>query len=420
MKWQVCMVMLVVAAGCGDNLSGDADSFIKPTDADTDAPADAPIEPPVDALIDTTRPNLTEICGAEPPAASAAGYLDYWENCYRTRWCEWEVGCLPLNSYRNVQECLEKSDSVEGGRLSAERRERERAVGQERSSLNIPAFTQCLAETSGAYCNTARFSVACATRFTGIIHDGDTCYADVECASPGAECKSNCTDACCVGTCQPKFKEGQACNEFDSCEPGLRCHNICIRGDIGTSCASDRDCDSNAWCDLKAGLCKPDFAPGAACTNPLQCGGETSCVGLTITDSTPGRCLRISKEGDLCDYFCYGNLYCDSSGTCRNLPQIGQSCSGFAPCSGVDTVCNNGQCILRGDGNAPCSDIQPCQPGWFCTSELNNPTPTCVRPGDPGQPCTAPSHCKSYRCSGNTNQPGMCLPWSDTCPLSEM
>lgn len=399
MNRQACIIIMVVAAGCGDNLSGadnllaDAGSTANPMDADTDGAIDAPVDtPPLD---------LTELCGSVPVT------LDDWESCYQKRWCKWEVGCLPLNTYRDVQECLVRSDEVEGGRLSAERREHKRAVEQGLAKVNYTAFTQCLVETSETRCNTAPRSVACATRFTGTINDGDSCFSAVDCASPGAECVSDCTGACCLGSCRPKFKEGEACDYFDSCEPGLRCHHICLSGDIGTSCASNRDCDPNAWCDT--GTCKADFMPGAACTSPLQCGGDTSCIGLSIIDSSPGHCLSISKVGDHCDSFCYGNLYCDASGICRELPGLGDSCPEFTPCSGVDTVCSNGECVLRGDAGATCSSSQPCQPGWFCTSELDNPKPTCVPPGDPGQPCADPSHCKSHLCSGT----GMCI---DTCP----
>lgn len=416
MKRLACIMVMVVAAGCGDNLSrggnlsGDAGSPTNPADAD----ADGPVDTPVDAPIDTPPPELIKLCDAEPVT------LDDWESCYHKRWCEWVVGCRPMNKYSSVQECLAQSDAVEGGRLAAERREHKRAVSEKRASINIPAFTRCLVDTDKARCNTAQSSVACATRFTGTVGDGGSCYTDIECTSPGATCESTCADACCPGTCRPKFKLGETCDTFTSCGPGLQCDQTCFSGDIDTPCIDDGDCDPNAWCN--AGRCKPDFAPGAACTTPLQCGGETSCIGLTIISSAPGACLPISHAGDYCDYFCYGNLYCDASGTCRALRELGQSCSGSAPCGGVNTICHNGLCALRSDIGATCSTSSTCLPGLFCTSELNDPNdpapPRCALPGGTGAPCTAPSHCKSYLCSGNTNKPGFCQAWSDTCPLS--
>jgi hypothetical protein len=405
---QVYLVMIVALVGCADRSSGEFGPPMQPGDAGTDGPEPFPIDGGIDAP--QSPVDLTELCGAAPVT------LDDWERCYKKRWCEWQVGCLPLNPYHNVQECIDESYQLEGGTRASELRERTRAVQQERASIDDAAFTRCLVETSGALCNTARFSVACATRFVGTIADGGACYADVECTSPGAICESSCADACCSGTCRPKFQEGQACDLGDSCEPGLVCHRTCLSGDIGASCGSNRDCDSNAWCD--AGRCRADLAPGAACTSPLQCGGQTSCVGLSIIDSAPGRCQSISKAGDRCDYFCYGNLYCDGSGTCRDLPEFGQTCSGLTPCRGIDTTCSNGQCVLRASAGTECASSRDCLPELFCTSELTETRPTCAALRSTGQPCAAPGHCQSHLCSSDAGQARVCLAWSDSCPLT--
>jgi hypothetical protein len=373
------------------------------------------LAPPVDASMDdgdlfpVDGPTLSELCGAVPST------LDDWERCYQRRWCEWYVACAPQGPYRGIPECLDDSPRLDGGRLAAELRERQRAVAQGRASLDVAAFTQCLADTSGALCNTARFSVACANRFTGSEGDGGACFADVECASPGATCEASCSDACCPGTCRPRLRLGEACALSGACAPGLVCHGTCQSGDIGAPCASHADCDSNAWCD--AGRCRADLAPDAACTSVLQCGGQTSCLGLSIVDSAPGRCLSMAKPGDRCDLFCYGNLYCDATATCRELPRLGQPCGGAASCGGTDAICSNGMCVLRADAGAACASRRSCRPGLFCTSELHDPQPTCAPPASTGYPCVDPGHCESYRCSGEPGMPGVCLPWSESCPL---
>ncbi|HEU4726536.1 MAG TPA: hypothetical protein VFT22_01550 [Kofleriaceae bacterium] len=381
--------------------AGDPGGQPGPDDARSDAgrPGDAGVPP-----------ELAEICGAVPVT------FDDWERCYQKRRCEFTVGCVPENSYRSVQECLDAGDAVEGGRLSAELRERRRAVEQGRASIDVGAFARCLIETSAAHCNTAQFDPSCATRFAGTVADQAACFTDIECASPGATCAASCSDACCLGTCQPRFKEGEACDNTDrhSCEPGLLCHGTCLTGDIDSPCASVRDCDPGAWCDLKVHVCKATLAPGSACTEPLQCGGNTSCVGLNAGSSTPGHCLRIAQVGDSCDTFCYGNLICEGS-TCQPLPQLDDACPSLEPCGGVDTLCSNGRCVLRSEVGAACAN-QTCMPGLFCTSELGDPSPRCSARRAEGQPCAAPSHCESYLCSGNSVQPGVCLAWSDTCP----
>jgi hypothetical protein len=419
MKRRACIVVLVAAAACHTSTTsgGETGGPEVPIDAgsvDTPPPIDADAGTPDAPPADAPPTGLTELCGAEAPAPSAPGYVDYWERCYLKRWCEWQVGCSALNPYRDAQDCIDRSDDVVGGALSAELRERTRAIEQHRASIDVAAFTQCLVETSEAYCTTARFSAACATRFTGTIGDGGGCYTDIDCASPGATCESSCSDACCLGTCRPKLTQGQACADDDACEPGLVCHHTCLSGDLGSRCSSDSDCDWSAWCN--AGRCAATFPPGSSCTSGFQCGGDTSCIGLSIIDPSPGQCLSISHAGDRCDFLCFGNLYCDGSGICRDLPGLGQSCPGFTPCSGVDTICSNGRCVLRGDAGAACSTTQPCRPGLYCNSELNDPNPTCVAPGGTGQPCADPRHCESYLCSGTTGQPGQCLGWAGTCP----
>jgi len=402
MKLRVWIVMMVASAGCGDNLSPHPLSAM-PADAGPDRPADAGIDGAPDAGVDASPGGLTEICGAEPVT------FDDWEHCYQKRWCEWRVGCQPMNSYLDVPECMDRSDDVEGGRLAAELRERKGAVAapDRRASIDVAAFTQCLLDTSAALCNTARYSVACATRFKGTIADGGDCYADIECKSPGATCESSCTDACCVGTCQPKLTVGDPCDSNDFCEPGLICYQTCRSGAIGTSCMGSFDCDSSAWCN--AGVCAADLEPGSACTSRSQCGGDTTCTGLSIIDPRPGQCLSISKPGDPCDFICYGNLYC-ASGTCHELPTLGDACSAFTPCRGVDTICSNGVCVARGEEGARCSITEPCRPGLFCTSEVNEPMPVCALPRGADQPCTKPSHCESYLCSSTTGEPGKCCP----------
>jgi hypothetical protein len=433
MPRRACTLVMVIAAACGappsrNGLQGSAgpggdDDQGGPSDAgDAGDARDAGSESgPDDARPDAGRPadagvpsELADICGAVPVS------FDDWERCYRKRHCEFTVGCVPQNPFHDLQECLDSDDAVEGGRLSAELRERRRAVEQGRASIDVAAFTRCLVETSEAHCNTAQFDPSCATRFTGTIDDFAACFTDVECASPGAACVASCSDACCLGTCQPRFKLGEQCTERHSCEPGLQCHRTCRAGDIGSRCGGaggggDRDCDPGAWCDVTAGICKATFAPGAACTNPLQCGGETSCVGASVSGGT-GHCLRISQVGDTCDQFCYGNLFCDGS-TCQALPELEESCAATVSCAGVDAVCSNAVCAPRSAVGVACG-AQTCMPGLFCTSELGDPRPTCSARRVEGQPCAAPGHCQSFLCSGNNVQPGICLAWSDTCPVS--
>jgi hypothetical protein len=415
--WVIAIAVAAMACSArrpaGASLTGPMDGGGMPDDAgatgDT-GPGTGPVDGSVDGPSDPT--DLATICGGTAPVT-----LDDWENCYQKRKCEWEVGCVTLDTFRDVPDCVASADAMSGGKLAAARRARKRAIEQGRASIDVAAFTQCLIRTSATRCNTALFDPACLTRFSGTIGDDDGCYTDVDCGSPDAKCVATCTDACCLGTCQRKARDGEACQLFASCEPGLRCTGTkCVTGDVGTACTrgSVLECDFGAFCDPQTLRCTPTYPVGNACTDILQCGGNATCVGLSISSSNPGRCLRNSQPGDPCDDTCHGNLYC-ASGICRALPRLGESCSTLIPCAGANTICNSGLCALRSDVNVPCGR-QTCLPGLFCTSDLGDTSPVCAARLADDERCTAPGQCQSFLCSGSTSLPGVCLPWSDTCP----
>jgi len=363
--------------------------------------------------------DLATACGGTAPVT-----LDDWENCYQRRKCEWEVGCVSLDEFRDVADCIASGDAAQGGQLTEERRARKRAVAQGRASLNVAAFTQCpAADRRGALRHGAVRPGVPDPVHTGTIADNQGCYTSLDCASPDAVCQTDCADACCLGTCHRKFREGEACDEFASCEPGLRCGLgsngfRCVNGNPGTSCETNGvfQCDFGTFCDPTTLKCTPTLAPGAECLRLPQCGGDYLCVGLSITASNPGHCLRISQPGDRCDGvgFCYGNLYC-ASNTCHSMPVLDQSCSASIPCAGANTICNSGRCVLRSNIGVSCSG-DTCLPGLFCTSELGDANGVCAARRPDGGACAAPTHCQSFLCSGDASTPGMCLPWKMTCP----
>src|ERR1051325_4810426 len=45
--------------------------------------------------------DLAQACGGTAPVT-----LDDWENCYLKRKCEWQVGCVSLNSFRDTADCI--------------------------------------------------------------------------------------------------------------------------------------------------------------------------------------------------------------------------------------------------------------------------------------------------------------------------
>jgi hypothetical protein len=404
------VAVLVALAGCGAGDLAGADAEL-PRDSRPVSDAEDP-----DSREDPGEPDLAGICGDEPVT------LEAWERCYHLRRCQRLVNCPPLARYRDVAECLELADAVEGGRLSVAVRERRGAIERGSARIDVDAFARCLVEAGPEACNTAPRHVACATRFLGTVADGGECLTDIECESPGAICERDCVEACCPGRCQPKIREDEHCVDDDACAPGLLCKldgNRCQSGGVDTACASASDCDPGGWCDWGEGVCKADLAPGEECRYRSQCGGETTCVGASPVGA-PGRCLRVSRPGDVCDSQCYGNLRCvfedpaSPLGACRPLPQLGETCAPLAPCGSVTLVCKEGRCVPRADEGTGCEDT-PCLPGLFCSAELDPVDPVCVPRLGADERCTRATHCESYLCSGDPERPGQCLPWRETC-----
>lgn len=435
-----CLAVLVTAsAACSSSqvqqpLTGDAnpgggeDTGI---DAGIDAPRDGgpgtPIDggtgTPIDAGVMPDAPppepgELAAMCGTEPSTP------DQWERCRVKRYCETLVHCSERNLYTDASECIQLFNAVNNGDIGFDAFENKRSVTAGRASLDVAAFTQCLRDFSTGSCNTAATSPSCATRYVGTIADGQPCFSNAECRSPGASCTPrDCGDSCCTGTCTPLPKLGEPCHELvGGCEPGLVCNvgsKRCVVGDAGSQCDDRTACDAGNWCNN--GLCAPDLPEGAVCDSPLQCGGETSCVGKFTRNTTP-RCLHLTSEGDACDGVCFGNLLCVGAngtvlGACRPLPGLNENCDPSVGCVGRNHRCrSDGNCVQRTGLNMPCKDGE-CLPGLFCTDQLSPTNPVCralFADGDMG--CTQDAQCQSHICSGSPSAAGQCLPSRSTCP----
>ena len=406
----------VRADGGVDDALGDAgveDGALDDGDVDPDSLIDAPIDAPPGTL--------AAMCGTTPSTALE------WEQCRTKRYCETMVHCTELNSYASPQDCITNYDSLSNGIPNFEIAERVRAVADGRAAIDVAQFEQCLLELSPQRCNTAAAAPSCKLRYTGTIANGQPCYADAECAAPGATCTpQDCGASCCTGTCTPKKQLGETCDDFGACEPGLVCSTstlTCVTGDVGAVCTRT-GCDPANYCNgvgSQPGLCVADVVAGGACSSLLQCGGETVCVGLQ-RPVMPPTCRRVTQAGDACDWFCLGNLYCDlpaatdALGTCRPLPTATQSCSALRPCVGSGVYCKNGSCQPRASASQACAD-GVCRPGLFCTGELGATSPVCralFADGESG--CTADSQCQSHSCSGTQASAGTCTPAQATCP----
>ena len=405
------LLSILTTVSCGDDIAGEPD-------AGDDVDAGAGVGDGPDAGVDAPDdpPDLATLCGAEPTT------LAEWEACYLERQCEVRVRCSERNLFSDLSECLDLADAASGGQLSFDAFERERAIAAGRASLDVSRFTRCLEELDSSECSASGRPPTCPLRFAGTIADGEACYSDIECESPGASCEPrDCGDSCCLGICQPLLALGEPCTDFGQCQPGLRCNlTTCVSGDPGSPCEQHYGCDPGAWCDKNEGICRPDRREGEPCANILQCGGETSCVGLFTAGEEP-TCRRLTEAGDACDYFCLGNLHCDKSnpdpfGVCRPLPALDEPCGVNLPCVGRNLRCDSGTCVARSDVDEPCSG-STCLPALFCSDQLGEANPVCrERMPDGTSGCHQPAQCQSHICDGDENAPGECQPSQPTCP----
>jgi hypothetical protein len=396
------LVLVAACAGPPGHLDGDGAG---PDGIDAGAPDDA------GAADDAPPETLEEMCGAEPEA------LADWEACHLRRTCEARAYCGEFNLFLDAQECIDRVDATEGGRLTYEAFERARSIAAGLASLDVEQFTECLRELSPDRCTTAVMAPSCALRFAGTLADGEPCRSDIECASPGATCQpADCGDSCCEGTCQPRIALGEPCDDFFACEPGLVCsvdRLICVLGDLGSPCESSAECDPGGFCG-EEGHCERDRGEGEPCDSLFQCDGTTLCVGLR-REVEPARCLRASQPGDTCDWFCRGNHDCalpeQGFGVCTELPTHGEPCSLLRPCVGRGEICGDqGFCVTRGGVGDPCQG-GTCMPELLCTDELGAEEPVCrERLADDEAGCLEPSHCASYVCDD-----GVCRAPEPTC-----
>ncbi|MFW5968141.1 MAG: hypothetical protein ACOCV2_11515 [Persicimonas sp.] len=160
--------------------------------------------------------------------------------------------------------------------------------------------------------------------------------------------------------------------------------------------AEEQDCSAGVrWEYVETGsACEDVFSgnleDGDDCYAFEECDEDTSCVGLDTVGGDPGTCRPYGDDqGDPChdETSCADGLYCEideeGENTCRELPEVGESCE---------------------DGY--------CEEGAFCDG--SDGEPTCEEQLADGEECESYEECQSYNCadldSGGT---GTCEPPED-------
>lgn len=223
--------------------------------------------------------------------------------------------------------------------------------------------------------------------------DGASCPGGL-CMVPGprptgAPCDSgfDCTGMLCIS-----LGDGAQCSAV--CSDASPCGGsaTCQRFDLARVCASESDCAGAPCVKVKGGrIC--------GCTSDEQCGVGESCgvsgllgpkvcqLQLCEASTAP------SKDGELCGpgHDCTGGLACDHSygdfGLCRPPCTPGGACPDGAGCSwgGGSPPAGTCQPLTGAAAGAPCSGVEPCQPGLACVSVGGAATcaADCVPPDGP-------------------------------------
>ncbi|MHB8879334.1 MAG: hypothetical protein ACYC8T_37035 [Myxococcaceae bacterium] len=213
--------------------------------------------------------------------------------------------------------------------------------------------TQCLADSECAathYCRTTG-QKTCIPRKA----NGQGCGASRECLSTfcveGFCCDSSCGSNC--DACNFAGSEGTCTNQPSSfstptCLP-YRCSGTSAA--CGTTCTSDANCGSGAYC--LAPNCLPTKNNGTSCTQAREC-TSGNCVDGTCCNST------CANPCDACNRA--GNL-----GSCVSVPQTAPGSPSCAPysCSGTSAFCAT-SCTAGGG----CASGIPCSSTGVCMTKL--------------------------------------------------
>ncbi len=271
-------------------------------------------------------------------------------------------------------------------------RDNPRLIDQERAEA-------CLASLEADPCRDRR--PECDGLLQGDRGEGEPCEVFYECA-PGLFC-TGAADGC-SGTCVPQRGEGEPCGEFGACASGGCTHPdadtaICWGTvAVGEPCEPGRSCEGG-YCDAD-GICQlEDAAAGAACAEDWECPYLYRCAAgvCALADvQRPG-------EGDVCrtDEECQEAFGCQD-GACVRYPVEGEAC-GDVPClwSGcIDGVCApvpaGGSCMFDAD----CA-------GWW---EWSRPEGVCQAPTPIGGACRRDAQCgeSGWCADGVCAVKGMC------------
>lgn len=237
--------------------------------------------------------------------------------------------------------------------------------------------------------------------------DPDTCTGDFSCdatgsckkiigksCSIGTDCASGncadgyCCDTSCPGSCESCNQAGKlgTCTPFAKGSAGKSCGSFTCSGTSGacsTTCATDLDCATNAYCNA-SGACVPQLARGGACDRNRVCSTGVCADGVCCNSACSGTCDVCSKA-----------LGATADGTCTFLPKSATPpACGASTCSGTSASCGT-SCAVDGD----CSSLGYCSGGNCATKRKKGESCDRASQCDTGLAC-ADGVCCNEACDG--------------------
>jgi hypothetical protein len=286
---------------------------------------------------------------------------------------------------------------------------------------------------------------------TGSLELGESCFAQVQCASGYCDCGRKWCNTC--GTCKRGRAEGESCTEATDvcierlgcsdgicqqpgkklgeqcggkgvlCQPALYCNEsgpmytdfkCAAYGQGGASCDSHTRCASEFFC--QGGTCVLRLPDGTNCTDDSACASFWCNGGVCTAKPSPPTPPTGLSEGQDCSVgSCQEDLWCNKDDICvvrtylaegavcakEDFPAI--TCENGFYCDDTCTPDNgcHGTCRSLPPAGEPCTQYAACARGAYCTEFGPDLTKSlCVKLGTTGEacPCAHGLTCLSGKC----------------------
>ncbi|MHB8873106.1 MAG: hypothetical protein ACYC8T_05410 [Myxococcaceae bacterium] len=289
--------------------------------------------------------------------------LESYCNDFADIWCTQLTACNRTEASFKAECVTYLKKSFCGGTLAV-------SLAKGYRTFDSAKAAACLNEsrTASASCGGSMYSAdspSCSKVFVSNSGTGGGCLDTADCKVKG----NACAGTGCAKTCQPT-------------------------GALGQPCIGGFNCNTGAWCDQAANLCKAPRPAGSPCTSNYssECDTSSYCdTTLDICTALPGNNQPCSTNYPQCSPATYCD-YASTPSTCRTNLVLGATCSSSSAC-GTTAYCNYSVspsiCTVRKAAGSACSS------GTECQDQLNCKAGLCVARAGEGGVCSSYGDCAS-------------------------